>query len=260
MERIDNLIPAQRQKQIIDLINLKGIIQINEVAKLFNVSYATARRDIDSLVIQGKVSRTHGGAVLNNQTASELTQTEKHTLMVREKESIAEAAAKLVKNGNSVFFDSGTTTFFVAQKLTDKKNLTVITNNTEIIHNVQFDPTSTIIVTGGIKRQNFSVLVGSFAENFINSINVDLVFLGADAVSSKKGVYNSSIDEIGVKKSLFKCSKKIVLVTDSSKFSKSGLINICNISDLYLIITDNKLTARDRLELLKQKTKLILVN
>lgn len=251
--------PAGRQQQILALLRQKGVVQINELADLCNVSKATIRRDLDDLVAAGSIRRTHGGAVLNTKTTYEPTHREKQTIMVEEKSRIAAAAALLVEDGNSLFLDSGTTTFMVAQRLAIAKNLTIVTNNTEIIEGVEFDPSTTVIVTGGIKRQNYSVIVGAIAESFIRDLNVDITFLGTDAIDAASGVYNVAIEELGVKRAAAACGARAVIVTDSSKFETPGIVKAYGFDGVDTLITDSGISQKAMDELSKTDMELIIV-
>lgn len=230
-----------RQQEIMKQVNKVGSISIKDAAVECRVSEATIRRDLDELTVSGLIERVHGGAMRLSSTTFERYHSEKMKTMLNEKRKIASYAASLVENGDSIFLDSGTTTFFLAHELVNHSDLTVITNNLDIAYSAQFNSTSTLIVTGGMRRDNYSVLIGDVAENTIKSFKVDKVFMGCDAISPKDGIYNSNFLEIGVKKQIVLCGKKVILVTDSSKFHRQALAKVCNLSDVDMIITDDDL-------------------
>lgn len=236
-------IPAQRQRIITEYLENNQSITIKKAAGLCGVSEATARRDIDELANSGSVERTHGGAVIHRGTGFEEYHSEKMKVMIPEKTRIAKEAVKLIKEGDSIFLDSGTTTFMLAQQLHSIKKLTVITNNLDIAYTTKLDTSSTMIVTGGIRRDGFSVLVGDIAEEFIRRLYVDISFVGADAINVKSGIFNSNFMEIGIKKSMIASGKKAVLLADSSKFAQKALAKVCNIEDFDAVITDKGLDS-----------------
>ena len=233
-----NTIPAKRQQIITEYLITKRNISIKEAADLCGVSEATARRDLDDLANEGIVERTHGGAVINKGAGFEEIHEEKMKVMMPEKTKIAEAAMKLVKDGSSIFLDSGTTTLMLADCLHKFKNLTVITNNLDIAYKVKLNKTSSLIVTGGIRRDEYSVLVGDITRELIDKIKVDVSFLGADAINPSEGVFNSNFMEVGVKKSIIKCGELKVLLSDHSKFEKRALAKVCDLEEFDVIITD----------------------
>ena len=230
-----------RQQIILDHVNQFGSAQIKDLAVSLGVSEATVRRDFDEMAGAGLVERVHGGIVKARGTALEQYHSEKMQYMLKEKQRIAQKAASMVSNGDSIFLDSGTTTYFIAQSLANHTDLTIVTNNLEIACSCRFHPTTSLLVTGGLRRDNFSVLIGDAAENMIKSIYVDVAFMGCDAISLDNGVYNYNILELGVKKLIVNCGKRLVLVTDSSKFHKKALAKVCDLHELDAIITDDGL-------------------
>ena len=219
MEEINICIPAQRQQQILEYLQSHKSITIRKAAEIFMVSEATVRRDLDELASTGKIERTHGGAVLHTGTGFEWQHAEKMQEMIPEKKRIAIAAKKLIEDGDSLFLDTGTTTYLLAEELKEKKRLTVVTNNLDIAYTTELDATSTMIITGGIRRDGYSSLVGDIAADLVRKLYVDVSFIGADAVSVGNGVFNTNFNEIGIKKSGIESGKRKVLLADSSKFS-----------------------------------------
>jgi len=249
-------IPGQRKQNIVDYLAIYRSITVHKASELNGVSVATARRDIDEMTEEGLCSRTHGGAVLNESISMETVHSEKRRLMVSEKHQIAMNALKMIHEGDSVFLDSGTTTYFLAKELKAYRNLTVITNNLDIAGTIELDGTSSMIVVGGMRRTEYSVTTGSVAEAFLRDLKVDLTFMGADAVDPDSGVYNSNFMELGTKRSMLECGRKTVLLVDHTKFRKKALVKICGFEAFDCIITD-ELDDRLRRKLEKNVRKLI---
>lgn len=253
-------IPAERQRQIVEFIQKNGSAQIKLLADYQNVSEATIRRDLDELAALGLIERTHGGAMAKESSTSfEQKHSEKMNIMQKEKRRIAKAACSLIKDGDTIFLDSGTTTYFIAQNLESFKDLTVITHDLQIGNTAVLDPTSTLIVTGGIRREEFSVLVGSLTESFIRELRVNKVFLGADAVDVEKGIFNANFIEVGIKKLLITIAKHTILVADTSKFARTALARVCGIDSIETIITDDNLSKEMKDQIEKSGAKLLLV-
>ncbi len=233
-----------RQQEILDYINGNGSATIRDFLGIYDVSEATIRRDFDELSKLGLIDRIHGGAMRVNSTALVHFHTEKMTLRLNEKKQIAAYAASLVKNGESLFLDSGTTATFIAMELTNHKDLIIITNNLDIVRSVQFDPTVSLIVTGGVRNDQYSALVGNIAENLISSFHVDKAFMGCDAIDVESGVYNANFPAVGVKQCIVNCGKKTILVADSSKFYVKALAKVCSLQAIDMIITDKGLDEK----------------
>lgn len=258
MAQTNNSIPVQRQQWIMDYLSNHDSISIKETAELCKVSEATARRDLDELALSGVLERSHGGATLHHGTGIEIFHAEKMKVMIPEKLSIAKAAVELVRDGDSIFLDSGTTTFILAEQLASFKRLTVVTNNLDIAYSTRLDTSSIMIVTGGIRRDGYSVLVGDIGEDFIRKLYVDIAFLGADAVSANSGIYNSNFMEIGIKKSILSSGKKKVLLVDHHKFTQKALTKVCDLEELDYIITDSGIGEDDQ-KILEEKVPHLIV-
>ena len=258
MEEINICIPAQRQQQILEYLQSQKSITIRKAAEIFMVSEATIRRDLDELASTGKIERTHGGAVLHTGTGFEWQHAEKMQEMIPEKKRIAIAAKKLIEDGDSLFLDTGTTTYLLAEELKEKKRLTVVTNNLDIAYTTELDATSTMIITGGIRRDGYSSLVGDIAADLVRKLYVDVSFIGADAVSVGNGVFNTNFNEIGIKKSGIESGKRKVLLADSSKFSRKALAKICDLQEFDIIITDSGIDEA-QLRILKEKIARVII-
>ena len=233
-----------RQQEILDCINANGNANIRDFVGIYDVSEATIRRDFDELSKLGLIDRIHGGAVRVNSTTHERYHSEKMSLMLNEKKRIAAYAASLVKNGESLFLDSGTTANFIALELANHKDLVIVTNNLDIVRSVPFDPSVTLIVTGGIRKDQYSALVGNIAEQIIDSFHVDKAFMGCDAIDSESGVYNSNFPAVGIKKCITRCGKQTILIADSSKFYIKALAKVCGLEAIDMIITDTGLDEK----------------
>lgn len=233
-------IPAERQQKMIEYIEANTSAQIHELAERFRVSEATVRRDLDDLDRQGVIRRTHGGAIkMDRSTAYEHMYSEKISLMEEEKQRIAQHAASLVHAGDTIVIDSGTTTFYIAQALSRLENLTIITNDLFIACQTTIHPTSTLIVTGGTRRQGRQELIGTMTENFLREIRVDIAFIGVDGLDILGGATIANFSEVGVKKLMMESALRSVIVADHSKFGRIALARICSLQEADMILTDD---------------------
>ena len=232
-------IPAERQKKMMEYIEANTSAQIHELAERFHVSEATVRRDLDDLDQQGALRRTHGGAIkVDRSTSYESVYSEKISQMLDEKHRIADAAAKMVHPGDTVMIDSGTTTFFVAQALSHHENLTIITNDLYIAYQTPIHSSSTLIVTGGTRRQGRQELVGTVTENFIRDTHVDIAFIGVDGIDLTGGATNANFAEVGVKRLMLHSATHSVIVADHTKFGRVALARICDLTEADMILAD----------------------
>ena len=244
-------IPADRLQKVLRCVQERGSVPIRELSTQFHVSESTIRRDLDDLAARGLLKRTHGGAIFSQgKSILERVYDEKQSLQLEEKRAIAQAAARYVEEGDTILLDSGTTAYQLALCLAEKKNLTVITHDLYLAANVEFDPTTTVVLTGGLKRANQKVLIGGMVEDFIAQLRVDTAFLTADAVSADFGVSNAGFFESGIKANIVKAGKRVVLLADHTKFEEAAAVKVCSLRDIGWIITDRGLSPekRERLE------------
>lgn len=234
-------VPAERQEQILQYIKTRGSWQIKNLAEWVGVSEATVRRDLDELDRMGKLERTHGGAILSSfGTSFERQHEEKLSLMQDEKQRIALKAASYIHEGDAVFIDSGTTVYYLKNALRDIPNLTVFTYDLIIANTLELHSTSTLIVTGGVRRQGYNYsLVGSQVVDFLRNIRVDKVLLAADAVDLDFGVSNSNFIEAEVKSLLTSIGKELFLLVDHTKFDTVAMAKVCSLRAIDVLITDS---------------------
>lgn len=233
--------PAGRQQRILQYAQENGNVQIKELTQYLGVSEATIRRDLGELDAQGLVKRTHGGAVIRNNTTSfERQQQEKMKIMSDEKRRIAKKAVSFIRPGETILLDSGSTIYYLANNLIDIPDLTIITCDLYIASNIMLHPTSTMVVTGGIRRKGFNnVLLGSMVEDYIRTIHVDKVFLGADAIDYEFGISNANMLEASIKKLLVNAGNNIILIADHSKLNNKALAKVCDLSEIDALIIDD---------------------
>lgn len=240
-------ISAFRQRFLCDYVDEKGIVTIKEAASLCGVSEATVRRDLDDMAEKSMLVRTRGGAVKFSSTGFEQILDVRMKVMITEKRRIAAFAAKMVKEGESVILDSGTTTYFIAKELSKRENITIITNNIAIAYRVPMSPLSSVIVAGGIRREEQNTLIGISTEEFFRSVNADIAFIGCDSVDLAAGsIYNASFMEVGVKKQMIKSANSIYLVADHAKFSRKSLALVASLDEFDGVITDEGLDEESR--------------
>lgn len=228
----------ERQQHILEMLNSKASIKVNELAEMFNVSESTIRRDLKQLDENGVISRTHGGAVSNFRTNFEPTFNEKMDEKHEEKVSIGKVAADMIKDGDTIILDSGTTTLEIAKNIT-AKNITVITNSIDIAGVLSHKEDIDIIVTGGSLRLNTRAMVGPITEMVLKNFRVDKAFVGANGVSLKEGITTPNFLEAHSKKAMMSVADKVIVVVDSSKFNNISFSIISSIKNVSTIVTDS---------------------
>jgi DeoR family transcriptional regulator, aga operon transcriptional repressor len=229
----------QRLNQIVSAIVARGSLDVVTLAEQFAVSQATIRRDLEVLEKQRLVSRTHGGATthaafndlpLNYKTAQDLT----------EKRRIAQHALRFLDGARVIGLTGGTTVTEFARLLLDRDGLTVVTNALNIATDLVVNPGLRVFAAGGEVRSSSQEAVGPAAESFLSDYNVDVSFLGVDGVDTDAGCTN--YDPVGARVNavLQQRARMNVVLADATKISKVALAQVCAMSDVDVLITDNR--------------------
>jgi len=239
------MLSEERQRAILELLRRDGRVLVVDLAKQFHTSQVTIRKDLEILHVQGRVHRTHGGALPARDGALEdPTLREKEKLHRKEKLQIAAAAARMVAEGQVVILDSGTTTTGIARALRNFQNLTIITNAVNIAAELS-GSTVEVILTGGNLRKNSFSLVGPIAEETLHRLHADILFLGVDGFDVQYGLSTPNLLEAKVNRAMIEISKTAVAVCDSSKFGKRSLSLIAPPTSLQHVITDSGIPKAD---------------
>lgn len=238
------MLNEERRRSIVERVNRDGRVIVNTLAREFGTSEITIRRDLEILHQRGAVYRTHGGA-LPIQTSSDADRSliERELQHPREKLRISEAAAALVQEGQSVLLDSGSTTTAIARQLKNFKQLTVITNAINIASELS-GTSIDVILTGGILRKNSFSLVGPLAEQSLQHLRADILFLGVEGIDARFGLSTANMLEAELNRAMVSAAHQVVAVCDSSKFGRRSLSPIVPIDAIHQIITDKQAPAK----------------
>lgn len=239
------MLSEERQRAILELLSRDGRVLVGDLAKHFHTSQVTIRKDLETLHVNGRIHRTHGGALSVRESAVEdPTLREKEKLHSKEKAKIADVAVGLVSEGQVVVLDSGTTTTAIARALRDFKNLTIITNALNIAAELSGSNLD-VILTGGTLRKNSFSLVGPLAEETLRRLNADILFLGVDGIDVDHGLSTPNLLEARVNRTMMDISKSTIVVCDSSKFGKRSLSLIAAPTAIQRVITDRGIPRSD---------------
>jgi len=253
------LLNEERRRAILEILNREGRVLVLDLAKRFATSQVTIRKDLEDLHAHGLIHRTHGGALPAREGALEdPTLREKEKLHRKEKLRIAEAAARLVQEGQVVILDSGTTTTAIARALRHFQNLTIVTNAVNIAAELSGTAVE-VILTGGTLRKNSFSLVGPIAEETLHRLNADLLFLGVDGFDVQYGLSTPNLLEAKVNRVMVEVAKRTVAACDSSKFGRRSLSLIAPPQALHEVITDRGAPKSDVKTLKKAGIEVTLV-
>ncbi|PRX95702.1 DeoR/GlpR family DNA-binding transcription regulator [Allonocardiopsis opalescens] len=209
---------SERRARLIEAIEA-GIQRVPELAAALDVSPSTVRRDLTDLERDGRVLRTHGGAV--PASAAERSWEDKRSRHAPAKRAIAARAAELAAPHRSVLLGAGSTSTLIAERLRGRTGLTVVTNGLGALDALREDPEVELVLLGGLVRPRTGAVVGEAAREALRRMTVDIAFVGADGFEPDRGVNAAGADLAALKEAKFRCARHVVVVADSSKVGGS---------------------------------------
>jgi DeoR family fructose operon transcriptional repressor len=236
---------AERRLRILNVLNESenGMISVAKLSKILGVSSVTIRRDLDWLEEMALVRRMHGGAIALQSIVDEKPFIERREEASQAKQIIGRMAAQLVRDGERIILDAGTTTQQVARNLVGKKDLTVVTNALPVAEELcQFPQVSTILLGGMLKRKE-RCTVGPMVVTELSRLSVDKLFLSAAGFTVDKGATDPDLWETEVKQAMIRAAQEVILVADSSKWGVVTLVRITPLRAIHKLVTDDGLPA-----------------
>ncbi len=247
MARKQERFTVSRRKKILEGIYEAGEVLISDLSKEFSVSEVTIRNDLEYLERKNQLIRVRGGAIhSDNLVGVDQRLTEKNRLHKIEKAAIGRKAASLIREGETIIVDSGSTTAEVVKHLGGMRQLNVITNALNIANMLTAYVNINVIIPGGYLRQNSMSLVGPLAEKNLRAFYVDKLFLSTDGFDTTQGIFTPNIDEAHLNAIMIDISREVILVTDSSKFKRRSLAFICTVDKIKTVVTDKNIPEDDR--------------
>ncbi len=228
-----------RQEQILALLRTEDRVDVEDLAVRFDVTTQTIRRDLADLCDRGLATRTHGGA-RKLVSASSFGYEERRLRNAAAKAAIASKAAALIPNGASVIVNIGTTTEQVAAALATHEDLTVITNNINVIHILRGARLNRLVIAGGSVRQSDGAVGGAEAGEFIQRYKADFAVIGASSLDADGAVLDFDDREVAVARAILENARTKILVADNAKFARTAPVRICDVADLDYVLTDKR--------------------
>ena len=235
------MLPERRHQLILRALRDDGPSTIVALAERLGVSAATVRRDLVRLDEEGLLNRVYGGA--SPTTDRDEPFTDVATVRVGEKDAVAECAAALVEDGQTVLLDIGTTAHRLARRLRGR-NLTVVTSNMAVYEELADDAGIQLVLLGGMLRREYRSLVGFLTEDNLRQIHADVLFLGTSGIRPDGRVMDTTVVEVPVKRAMIAASDRVVLLADSAKFPGSGVATVCGPDALHTVVTDAPVEPR----------------
>ncbi|EGL13309.1 MULTISPECIES: DeoR/GlpR family DNA-binding transcription regulator [unclassified Paenibacillus] len=245
------MLVAERWQKILALVNERGSIRVTELSELCGVTEETIRRDLDKLESEGRLMRSHGGAVRVGESQPEIPFKERETVHADLKRSIAREAVKHIRENDRIILDASTTAWYMAQILPDEP-LTVLTNSIQVAVELSSKEKIQVVSTGGRLLPQSLSYAGPLAERSLDTYHVDKAFLSCKGVHTARGISESSELQALVKAKMVAISDEVFLLADHSKFGLQSFAHVASWERIGHVITDSA-TSADSLEVLREK-------
>ena len=236
---------SEREHSILNRLMVQGAVSVADLSSELAVSEVTIRSDLSSLEERGLLSRTHGGALPSIHPHI----FQRQNMNIEEKHRIAKAAADLVEDGDAIMIEAGTTTSLLPRYLAGKRDILIIPNSIPAFESAKSNPALKITLVGGEFRDSTDSFVGRITLDTIRRFNVRCAFVGTDGFSLKSGITTHLIEGGDVISVMRERAENLVLLADSSKYGKTGVVTILPLSQINTLITDTGLPDAAKEEL-----------
>ncbi|MFI9271895.1 DeoR/GlpR family DNA-binding transcription regulator [Kitasatospora sp. NPDC052896] len=248
---------AERRQLIMEMVRANGAVSLRELARVVQTSEVTVRRDVRSLEAEGLLDRRHGGAVLPGGYSREPSYPQKTLLAAAEKTAIADLAAGLVEEGDTIMVGAGTTTQEFARRLARIPRLTVVTNSLLVAQALAHANRVEVVMTGGTLCAPAYALVGSEAEQAIAELRASKAFLSGGGLSAERGLSTANMLCASVDRVLVQSTAEIIILADHTKIGTDSMFQTAPTETITRLVTDGHAAAEEpvarELDLLAQR-------
>jgi DeoR family glycerol-3-phosphate regulon repressor len=236
---VGNLSQQARHELIVELVDSRGFVSIDDLASHFDVTPQTIRRDINNLASENRLRRFHGGA-----SAAPSTQNTEYTkrkqMLSPEKARIAKEVARHIPDDASLFINIGTTNEAIAGELLSHTGLKIITNNLHVAAIVSGKEDFDVIIAGGKVRSRDGGIIGEATLDFVQQFRVDFAVIGISGIDEDGSLLEFDYQEVRVAQALIRNSRQVLLACDHSKFGRQAMIRLGDVSEVHVLVTDRE--------------------
>ena len=230
----------EREQEILQLLHLNGYMTVAELSKQLFTSESSIRRNLTALTKQGLVKRNYGGAELLTRNSQILPFSTRADRNIYEKHEIARKACQLIKDGDVIFLDASSSVFFLANEILNRSNITVVTNNLEVISLLSQSKLEIISSGGRLSKDTRSCFIGDDAMNCFSKIRADHAFFATKSLSPDGTLYDCDREEVAVRTVMLANTANKVFLCDTGKFDTYSTYKQGTLKDVDYIITEKK--------------------
>lgn len=252
------MLPEERIRRISEILEENGFITIEELARTFDISEMTVRRDLKKCETLGIAKRCYGGAVSKNEIRTEVNIKDRQFQNIGIKERIAAHCATLVEPGDVIYLDAGTTTFCIAKAISGIPDLTVVTNDIFIAQEL-LNSEIQVYLLGGLLQHSSGSLLGEGTTRALENLRVKTAFVGSAAISGDLKTMTPSIEKTFLRRAICRIAHSAFLVVDASKFHTDSMYLINGLEDYTGVITDENFTEWEKQQIQERNITIIEV-
>lgn len=243
---VTTLLILDRQNKVLEFVRKNRVATVAELAQHFSVHEATIRRDLSLLEKEGKLKRTHGGVMIEDEVHSEPPFQERESVWYEEKKRMGKLAGEFINDGDNIILDSGTTTVHVIDAILHKKDITVITNDINIAAKLRFSKSTKVIVTGGTLFPESYMLNSMLTDQALKELHVHTAFIGTPAFHHTHGLTHFDDYLVSAKRAMIRSAKKVIVMADHTKIGKISLYKVADMKEIDTLITTKELDAEQK--------------
>lgn len=252
---------TERRDRIIDLLQERKRITVKELSSEMGVSEATLRADLNKMELDGLLTRTHGGAVLNDEKENETSFNVRQKKNKVEKAKIASKAFQHIEEKQCILLDASSTALELAQLIKDTPiRLTIVTTGLQTALELKENPDITVILVGGVVTNKSTSIEGTLGLDILDSVNIDIMFTSANGFTVENGLEDFNLYEVQLKREIVKRASKVVALIDSSKIGKSSSAVFAKVEQVDKLITDEPINDDIRNQLLVKNVEIIIAD
>lgn len=233
-------VAEERRTQLLELVRLRGFASLDELANALEVSESTVRRDLDQLESSGAAKRTHGGVFYTGPSPKLAHFDQRQSTHWEKKKQIAQRAAELISDGETVLLDGGSTTYELAQLLVGRP-LQIVTNSLPVANLFISSSATDLVVVGGYVHHQTGVSLGPYARRMLSELNVRSAVISVAGISDR-GLFNSNLLLVETEQAMMNAAEEVIVVADSTKFGHQSLVHMCDLQAIDALVVDNEIT------------------
>jgi DeoR family fructose operon transcriptional repressor len=234
------MLAEERRSRLLELVRVRGFAALPELASELQVSESTIRRDLESLEELGAARRTHGGVFYTGASPKLPHFDERQPGQWDKKRAVAQQAAALIQDGETLLLDGGTTTYEVARLLVGRP-LQIVTNSLPVANLFASNSGTDLVLIGGYVYPRTGVSLGPYANEMLASLNVQRTVLSVAGINDR-GFFNSNVLLVETEQAMLRAGEEVIVVADSSKFGHQSLAHLCALDAIDRLVVDNEIT------------------